>query len=689
MSVITNLLFLAICLSTLADGALNKKNKKQLGYFKQLRSRDISPNLTHDTPYPCLSGSGSPGALLSSGFAANSGRVLLQSGTANTASSFGSNRIVPYPTKGAPYMNSTAPYTSQGDGEGENGQSGSGYQCPSQQTVTLPPQTITLPVQTVTITPTPETITVTPQAQTETVTITVTPQIQTTTVTIWMTVTANQAPSCPSPGNTANSQIAPVPPPNAQPSDTPVAPVLNNTSTPPVVPPIATTPSLVVPLSPVDTVPAVNATLPVVPNIGPTTTNEPMNVPLNSQTSPVAQQTSSFIFVPVITSIPIKAPYPYRNATNQTLILGSGSSRGFFRPTRSCLAKPTNRHLENTSPLLTPPWKANFTAFQPTAGPTALPSPTNEYFPDDGSSLLTPPAQANGTISPTREYFPDNGSSLLVPPAQANATNVQPIGGPTAPMTSTTTPPPVIQPNTSTLIPPVAAPILPLQPATSTSTPPPPPSTSIPSAPQPLTNSTPPLCINGTTAKNITTNVRFLLYSPLPLSFHPQANNQRFPLTLYQFSELSPIRSTPVIDQGLNYTTFAPVTPATPNTTSPLPPATHLFAPAASQPKQITLASSTLSFTLSSLSLSCGDNDDAPATTNCTVQMFGIGAPSVSGAVTGTSLSALVKPGGMQTVWMVEQLWRGISQVTFSANVGGTPTGLMLGGLVYEVVSAC
>lgn len=524
MSVITNLLFLAICLSTLADGALNKKNKKRLGFFDQLRPRDISPDLTHDTPYPCLSASGSSGALLSSGFATSSESVLVPSGTANSASSFGSNRLVPYPTEGAPYRNSTSTYTDQGNGEGENGQSGLGDQCLSQQTVTLPPQTITLPIQTVTITPTPETITVTPQAQTETVTVTVTPQIQTTTVTVWMTVTANQAPSCPSPGNTANSQIAPVPPPNAQPSNIPVAPVFNNTSTPPVVPPIVTTPDLVVPLSPVDTVAVANATLPFVPNIGPTTTNEPLTVPLNTQTSPVVQQTSSFILVPVITSTPIKAPYPYRNATYQTLPLGSGSSRGFFRPTGSGLAKPTNRYSGKISTLLTPPSKANITAFRPTAGPTAPPSPTNEYFPDDGSSLLTPPAQANATISPTMEYFPD-GSSLLTPPAQANATSVVPMGGPRAPIITTSSPLPMMQSNTSTSIPPVSTPILPLQPATSTSTPPPPPSTSIPSTPQPLTNSTPPLCINGTTAKNITTNVRSVRHLP-PFSLSPSARKQ-------------------------------------------------------------------------------------------------------------------------------------------------------------------
>lgn len=527
MSVVTNLLFLAICLSMLADGALNKRNKKHLGFFNQLRPRDISPNLTHDTPYPCLSASGSSGALLSSGFATSSGSALLPSGTANTASSFGSNRSVPYPTKGAPYINSTTTCTKQGNGEGENGQSGSGYQCPSQQTVTLPPQTITLPVQTVTITPTPETITVTPQAQTETVTVTVTPRIQTTTVTIWMTVTANQAPSCPSPGNTANSQIAPVPPPNAQPSDKTVAPVFNDTSTPPVVPPIATTPNLVVPLAPVETVPVANATLPVVPNIGPTATNEPINVPSDSQTSPVVQQTSSSIFVPVITNTPIKAPYPYPNITNQALPLGSGSSRGFFRPTGSGFAKPTNRHSGNISTLLTPPSKANITAFRPTAGPTAPPSPTIEYFPDDGSSLLTPVAQANATVSPTMEYFPDDGSSLQVPPSQANATSVLPMGGPAAPIISTSSPPPMIQSNTSISTPPVS-PILPLQPATPSSTPTPPPSTSIPSTPQPLTNNTPPVCVNGTTAKNITTNVYFL-FSHLLSLFPPTRKQSKIP----------------------------------------------------------------------------------------------------------------------------------------------------------------
>lgn len=685
MSVVTNLLFLAICLSMLADGALNKRNKKHLGFFNQLRPRDISPNLTHDTPYPCLSASGSSGALLSSGFATSSGSALLPSGTANTASSFGSNRSVPYPTKGAPYINSTTTCTKQGNGEGENGQSGSGYQCPSQQTVTLPPQTITLPVQTVTITPTPETITVTPQAQTETVTVTVTPRIQTTTVTIWMTVTANQAPSCPSPGNTANSQIAPVPPPNAQPSDKTVAPVFNDTSTPPVVPPIATTPNLVVPLAPVETVPVANATLPVVPNISPTATNEPINVPSDSQTSPVVQQTSSSIFVPVITNTPIKAPYPYPNITNQALPLGSGSSRGFFRPTGSGFAKPTNRHSGNISTLLTPPSTANITAFRPTAGPTAPPSPTIEYFPDDGSSLLTPVAQANATVSPTMEYFPDDGSSLQVPPSQANATSVLPMGGPAAPIISTSSPPPMIQSNTSISTPPVS-PILPLQPATPSSTPTPPPSTSIPSTPQPLTNNTPPSASTAQPPKTLPQT--YISSSLISLFFHLHANNQRFPLTPYQFSELPPIPSTPLIDEGLNYTSFAPVHPATPNTTSPLPPTTHLFAPAASQPKRISIASSVLSFTLSSLSLSCGD-DDAAVTTNCTVQIFGIGAPSASGAATGTGSSVLVRPGGMQTVWMEEKLWRGVSQVTFSAMVAGTPTGLTLGGLVYEVVSAC
>ena len=492
MSVITKLLFLAIYLSILADGALNKKNSEKFRFLSQVRPRDISPNPTQDTPYPCLTASGNSRALPSSDFATGSGRFLMPSGTANIGSSFG---IVPYPTEGAPYRNSTSSYTEQSNGDRGNGQSGSGDQCQSQQTVTLPPQTITLPVQTVTITPSPETITITPLAQTETVTITLTPQIQTTTVTVWMTVTESQAPSCPSPGNIANPQTAPVPPPNAQPSNTPVAPVFNNASTPPIVPPIVTTPIIVVPMSTVDTVPIASGILPVVPDLGPTTTTEPITFPENDQTSLVAQHTSSPLVLPVTTSIPIKAPYPYRNITNQTLILCSGSSRG-FRPIGSGFAKPTNRNLGNVSTLLTPPSQANLTAFRPTAGPTAPPSPTKEYFPDDGSTLLTPPAEANATISPTIEYFPDDGSSLLVPPAQANATSVLPMGGPTAPIITTGPPPPMIQLNTSTSSPPISAPI--------------PPSTSIFSTPQPLTNSTPPLCTNGTTAKNITTNVRFL-----------------------------------------------------------------------------------------------------------------------------------------------------------------------------------
>ena len=485
MSVFTQLFLLVIYLSMLADGALNKKNNKKLRHLSQVRQRDIFPNSTENTLCPSLNASSSSKALLSSGFATGSRQFVIPSGT---ASSYGSSRLVPYPTEGAPYKNSTSPYTEQGNGEGENGQSGSGDQCPSQQTVTLPPQTITLPAQTVTITPPPETITITPMVQTETTTITVTPQVQTTTVTVWMTITANQAPSCPSPGSNANSQVAPVAPvaaPNVQPSNTPIPPLVSNASTPPVEPPIVTTPNSVIPLSPIDTIPIANATSPVIPNSGPTTTTEPIIYPVNNQTSPVAQQISSPPILPIITSTPIKAPYPYRNTTNQTLPFGSGSSRG-FRPTGSGFAKPSNKPLYVPGNM--PPSWANGTYPPTTAGPTAPPSPTMEYFPDDGSSLLVPPGQANGT-------------------------KVLPMGGPTAPITT-----PAVTGTSQSLYMVVGS---------GNNTPPhPPPSPPPPSPPlsmpnsstaQPLINSTTPLCNNGTTAKDMVTNVRS---SPSIFLFH-------------------------------------------------------------------------------------------------------------------------------------------------------------------------
>ncbi len=541
VSVFTELLLLAICLSTLVHG---EKSDETSRILNQVRPRDIFPNPTQYTPNPCLTASGTSRALLSSGFAKESGWFPVPA--ANTGSNVGSNRVVPYPTDGAPYQNSTSLYTEQGNGESENGKNRSCSQCPSQQTVTLPPQTITLPAQTVTITPAPETVTITPQAQTESVTITVTPQTQTTTVTLWITVTANQAPSCPGPTNIANPPIAPVPVPNEQPSITPIASVLNNASTPAIIPPIVTPQNIVVPISTGAAAPIINATSPVIPQLGPSIANGPMTFPAKNHTSPGAQQTS-FISSNV-TETAIKAPYPYRNTTNQTLPLGSGPSRD-FRPTGSGFAKATNRHISSyfvskfvtdtpiktivigtapigkyypggVSSLSTPPSQANVTALQPKAGPTAPPSPVTEYFPDDGSTLLTPPAQANATTSPVRESFPDDGSSLLAPPPQANATSVSPMGGPKVPVTMSAgagssqsspmmvisiPPPPIIQSNTSSPTPP-----------TSTSAPQPPPSTLISSTSQPPNNSSPAFCTNGTTAQNISQNVR-----PLPPSSPP------------------------------------------------------------------------------------------------------------------------------------------------------------------------
>ena len=561
MSVLTILLLLATCHSMLADGAPNEKDHESFQLPSHLRPRDIFPNSVKDTHYPGLNASGSSRVPLSNNSVTGSGCFLMPSGTVNTGSSFGTSSIVPYPTEGAPYRNSTSLYPKLGNGEGKNGQSGRGNQCSPQETVTLPPQTITLPAQTVTMTLAPETITIT-QVQTETTTVTVTAQTQTTTVTVWMTVTA---PSCPSPSNAASPQIPPVPALITQPSNTPLAPVSDNASTPVVIPPPVTTSSHMIPSSTGNAVPIANATSPASPNLGPTTAAGPTTFPGNDQVISVAQQTSSSLVFSTFKYAPKIAPYPYRNTTNQTLPFGSGSSTG-FRPTGSGIAKSTNIHLSsffvskfvtdtpistttvgpspteeyflgNGSSLLVPPPQANATVFQLTGRPTAPPFPTREYFPDGGSSLLTPPAQANATTSPIREYFPDDGSSLLTPPTQANTTSVPLINVISAPVItpavvgssqtlavalgSVTPPPPlpqIIQSNTSTSVLPLSTPITPplapiLQPNTST---PRPASTSSSDPSDPPTTSTSPLCTNGTTAQNITQNVR-----PFPFPLRP------------------------------------------------------------------------------------------------------------------------------------------------------------------------
>lgn len=549
MSVLTKLLLLATCLSMGADGAPNKKTDENSQILDHLRPRDVSQN-TAKNIHPSLTASGSSIPPLSSSFATGSGWFPIPSGTANTGSSFGHTGVVPYPIEGAPYQNSTSPYTTQGNGEGENGQSDSGSQCPPQQIVTLPPQTITLPAQTVTVTPASETITVTPQAQTETETVTVTRQTQTMTVTAWMTVTAGQAPRCPSPSNAPSPQISPAMAPNKQPSITPVVLISDKASTPAIVPPILTAPNLEVSISTGVAVPIANVTSSVIPNLAQTTTTGP-TFPVNAQASSVAQQTSSSVVSSLMTSTPIIAPYPYRNTTNQTLPIGSGSSHG-FRPTGSGFGAATSRHISsffvskfvtdtpisttvigpsatreyfpgNRSFFLTLPSQANATVFPASAGPSAPHSPTIEYFPDDGSSLL-----ANATASPTNEYFPGDGSSLLAPPAQTNATSVPPMGRTKAPITTPAVvglsqtlavvvgsytpaplpPSPIIRSNTLTSIPLLSTPIPPPSPTIvqSNTSIPIPLSTSSSQNPQPPTTSDP-LCTNGTTTQNITTNV--------------------------------------------------------------------------------------------------------------------------------------------------------------------------------------
>lgn len=552
MSVLTILLLVVTCLSILTDGAPNKKDHESFQSPISLRPRDILPNSVKDTHYPGLNASGSSRVPPRNKPVAGKGYFPMPSGTVKSDSSFGSSSIASYPTEGAPYQNSTSLYPKLGNGEGENGQSGRGNQCPPQQTVTLPPQTITLPAQTATMTLAPETITIT-----QTSTVTVTAQTQTTTVTVWMTVTANQVPSCSSPGNAASPQSPPAPSPIAQPSNTPFVPVSDNASTPVVIPPIVTTTSTTIPPSAGNAVPIANTTSPATPNLGPNTATGPTTSTGSNQVVSVAQQpSSSSIASSVSKYTPNIAPYPYRNTTNQTLPFGSGSSRG-FRPTGSGTATPTNIHLSsffvskyvtetpfstttigpsptieyflgNGSSLSVPPSQAHATVFQPTDRVTAPPFPTREYFPGNISSLMTLPAQANTTTSPTPEYFPNDGSSLLTPPAQANVTSVPLISGTPAPVNALTIvgssqtlaavlgsatplrPPQIIQSNTSTSILPLSTPITPprppiLQSNTSSAQPA---STSSSDPSEPATTSASPFCTNGTTAQNITENVR-------------------------------------------------------------------------------------------------------------------------------------------------------------------------------------
>lgn len=142
----------------------------------------------------------------------------------------------------------------------------------------------------------------------------------------------------------------------------------------------------------------------------------------------------------------------------------------------------------------------------------------------------------------------------------------------------------------------------------------------------------------------------------------------------------------PLILQGLDYTTFTPFT-TTSNSSSPLPPPTHLIALSASEPKQLALAPDSLSFSLTSLTLFCGDTP-SEVTSDCTLQMFGIGAVSASSsASTGTAKAVTMGP-GMQDLVMGEE-WQGLSKVSFSAEMGGTQMGVGIGEVVYELVSAC
>ena len=284
MAVLTTLLLLATCLIPYTNGAPNKKADEELpphqNFLKPrqnvpyqadeaLFANSAPPKITGLSPNRILTALAPPAipSAVPSGTASTASAALASAGlpsggygtgflpfpipsgifpaTGITGSSYGSgsrSSFMAYPTRGAPYQNSTALYiqpsslpsleapatnipeaqpsslpsstaaaanTSGGNGTDNGGQSDSGAQCPSPPTVTLPPQTITLPAETVTVTATPQTIMQT---------ITITPQTQTQTVTITITMTAGPAPARP----TAGSGGSPPNSPAAAPSNLPI-----------------------------------------------------------------------------------------------------------------------------------------------------------------------------------------------------------------------------------------------------------------------------------------------------------------------------------------------------------------------------------------------------------------------------------------------------------------------------------
>ena len=215
MSVFTKILLLKIFLPLMIHCAPNKNSGDDKIHSRNvLRPRQNGlafPNLDSYTGFATLPSGLAP---LSNNLATGTRPFVVPSGTANTGASTGAGGYQPFPTDGAPYQNDTSansqalsypfaaaptsqPTAAQSIESAANqvGQSAVGNQCPSPETVTLPPQMVTQCAQTVTVTATPPTVTISPQTQTQAVTVTV-------------TITAGPAPACPD--NTGSPQALPI-----------------------------------------------------------------------------------------------------------------------------------------------------------------------------------------------------------------------------------------------------------------------------------------------------------------------------------------------------------------------------------------------------------------------------------------------------------------------------------------------
>ncbi|KAL2045696.1 hypothetical protein N7G274_002126 [Stereocaulon virgatum] len=214
MSVLTKILLLNLFLPLIIHCAPNKNsddaNIRSRNVLRHRQNGLAFPNLDSYTSFPTLPSGLAP---LSNNLATTTTPFVVPSGTANTGVSTGAAGYQPFPTDGAPYQNDTSangqassypfaaaptsqPPAAQSIENAANqvGQSAVGNQCPSPETITLPPQIVTQCAQIVTVTATPPTVTICPQIQTQAVTITV-------------TVTAGPAP--PYQDNTGSPQALP------------------------------------------------------------------------------------------------------------------------------------------------------------------------------------------------------------------------------------------------------------------------------------------------------------------------------------------------------------------------------------------------------------------------------------------------------------------------------------------------